>query len=101
MSEFSLVVSDLTGEPSVKSCKNNNELVYSDVCNDVLSAVSLDELGLDEVALSEESKPVHVSCRVMSCDHQGLVIMMLPPQDDCGAEILVSATVPTKNLLEA
>ena len=92
VSKFSPIVSDR--EASVKSCKDDNELVHSDVCNGPLSVASLDDFWLDELALSEGAEPVHVSCRIVSCEHQELVIVMLLAHNDCVTD---SATVPTKN----
>lgn len=82
-------------ERTVESCKKE-ELVRSDVFGGAISATSLEELGLDEMALSEGNRPVRVSCGVVSCEHEGLAVVMLPAYEDGDSEVVISVTVPLK-----
>ncbi|XP_020263172.1 uncharacterized protein LOC109839154 [Asparagus officinalis] len=96
--KFSLIVNNPNpnGDLTVGSCQGE-ELVHSDVCDGAVAAASMDEFGLDELAMSEGNVPVHVSCGVVtSCETEGLVVVMTPGYDDGASEVLISVTIPKK-----
>lgn len=97
--KFSLIVNNPNpnGDLAVGLCQGE-ELLHSDLCDGAVAAVSMDEFGLDELAMSEGNMPVNVSCGVVtSCESEGLVVVMMPGYDDGVSEVLISVTIPKKH----
>ncbi|KAG5248898.1 hypothetical protein OIU77_027510 [Salix suchowensis] len=91
---FSLFVKESPEVIRIQSCKKN-ELVKSNL-NFRCQAITLDDLGVKELAFRHGNKPTHVSCWIGSAD-DGLV-MAIPSSDEKNtSDFNVMVTIPEGN----
>lgn len=87
-SKCNVITNEMNGELRIESWKKEEMVDANIVCDGVRSVEMMEEYGLDELALVEGNNPVDVSCRVVSCEEEGLVIV----NDDL--DVLISITLP-------
>ncbi|RZS12732.1 hypothetical protein BHM03_00044223 [Ensete ventricosum] len=88
--EFSLMISDHTGDLKVES-HGATGLAYP---KQVLEVVRWSQLGMEEVAFTPGNRPVHVSHQIVSCGHSRLVIAMMTSEAVGDPKLTISVTVP-------
>lgn len=89
VNDYSLIVSNHSGDTKVELSGRATSLNLSDEV--ILGAQEvdfLDCLGIKEVSLVKGNKPIYVSCQVVSCVSEGLIVAMLPPNE----KLMVSIT---------
>ncbi|CAL9086859.1 Transferase family [Musa troglodytarum] len=87
---FCLLISDHGGELRVEPRANPSQGSSAEA----LDVVWWDQLGVEELILVQGSKPVHVSCRIVSSGDGRLVVVMIPPDAEGDPKVVVSVTLP-------
>ncbi|CAL9752326.1 unnamed protein product [Musa acuminata subsp. burmannicoides] len=88
--EFSLMISDHTGDLKVES-HGATGLASP---NQVLDVVWWGQLGMEEVAFTPGNTPVHVSYQIVSRGHSSLVVVMMASDVEGDPKLMISVTVP-------
>ncbi|KAF9685446.1 hypothetical protein SADUNF_Sadunf03G0055400 [Salix dunnii] len=90
---FSLFVKESPEVIRIQNCKKN-ELVKSNL-NFRCQAITLDDIGITELAFRDGNKPAHVSCWIGSAV-DGLV-MAIPSSNENTSDVNVIVTIPEGN----
>ncbi|KAI5594422.1 hypothetical protein BDE02_03G072000 [Populus trichocarpa] len=89
-SEFSLFVKESPKVKRVENCKKN-ELVKPNL-NFRCQVITLDDLGIKELAFHDGNEPTHVSCWIGSA-----VAMAIPSSSENTSDVNVIVTIPAGN----
>jgi hypothetical protein len=89
-SEFSLFVKESPKVKRVENCKKN-ELVKPNL-NFRCQVITLDDLGIKELAFHDGNEPTHVSCWIGSA-----VAMAIPSSTENTSDVNVIVTIPAGN----
>ncbi|XP_042408677.1 uncharacterized protein LOC121998034 [Zingiber officinale] len=91
LSNYSLIVSDHSGDKIVETHTIMSPNVIDETVSGAQEEGWVKQLGLEKMCFVGGNDPIRISCQIISCVDDGLVMIIMPPKKAW----LISVTVPT------